>query len=110
MRSLKGWPWGSLHPERTCQMRTEPGGLGGYNPLFLCSNRSTYSWGWRGGGDTGLFVLVVDIQCIRTLPGLTQPGAVILMKGVKSRELGSSSVSWSHSFSFIVLLLGAGRG
>lgn len=55
-------------------------------------------------------MLVVDIQCIRTLPGLTQPGAVILMKGVKSRELGSSSVSWSHSFSFIVLLLGAGRG
>ena len=33
-----------------------------------------------------------------------------LTNAVKSRELGSSSVRGSHSFSSTVLLLGAGRG
>lgn len=61
-------------------------------------------------GGAGLFVLVVAVQPVRTLPGLTQPGEVILMNAVRSRERGSSSVSWSHSFSSTVLLLGAGRG
>ena len=81
-----------------------------YNRSFFAAIEASVvgSTGWRGQG--ALFVLLVDIQPIHSLPGLTQPGEVILVKVVRSRELCSSAVSWSHAFSFNVLLLGAGSG
>lgn len=83
---------------------------GSYNRSFFAAIEASIvgSIGWRGGGRA-LIVLVLDIQPIRSLPGLTQP-EVILVKAVRSRELCSSAVSWSHAFSFSVLLLGAGSG